>query len=113
MRVYRPMRSKTGREAGAARPVLIVSMSSPDYSSARLRPRRAGLRFTRCAHLTNGPIQERSPSGSDTTFLLRPSDEVLYKKDGAKGLCNRAKFDGQPERGGADERGKTLLDFEA
>src|SRR5262245_49687741 len=36
-------------------------MSSSGYSSARLRPRRAGLRFTRCAHPTNGPIQHWSP----------------------------------------------------
>src|SRR5215470_7779299 len=47
-------------------------MSSPGYSSARLRPRRAGLRFTRCAHLTNGLIQHRSCFRSDTTFLLLP-----------------------------------------
>ena len=47
-------------------------MSSPGYSLARLRPRRAGLRFTRCVHLTNGLIQLRSSSGSDTTFLLLP-----------------------------------------
>jgi ATP-dependent DNA ligase len=29
-------------------------MSSLGYSSARLRPRSAGLRFTRCVQLTNG-----------------------------------------------------------
>ena len=71
MRVYRPMRVKArhGAElhAPSHRP-----MRSPGYSSARLRPRRAGLRFTRCAHLTNLLIQHRSCSGSDTTFLVLP-----------------------------------------
>ena len=72
---YRPMKLKRGVKARALRPVLIVSMSSPGYSSARLRPRRAGLHFTRYAHLTNGPIQFRSSSRSDTTFLLLPRRE--------------------------------------
>ena len=69
---YRPMRSKRARSPSCT-PVLIVSMSSPRYSSARLRPRRAGLRFTRCAQLTKSLIQLRSRSGSDTTFLLLPA----------------------------------------
>ena len=51
MGVYRPM-SSAGREVKAARPILIVSMSPPSYSLARLRPRRAGLRFTRRAQFT-------------------------------------------------------------
>src|SRR5262245_27774936 len=55
-------------------------MSPPDYSSARLRPRSAGLRFARCAHLTNRPIQLRSSSGSNTTFLLLP--KRLYRSRG-------------------------------
>jgi hypothetical protein len=38
----------------------IGSMSPPDYSLARLRPRRAALRFTRRTQLTNHPIQHRS-----------------------------------------------------
>ncbi len=50
----------------------IGSMSPPDYSLARLRPRRAGLRFIRRPQITNGPIQQRSHLGSDTTFLLLP-----------------------------------------
>src|SRR5262245_3251540 len=44
-------------------------MSSPGYSSARLRPRRAGLRFTRCAHLTNRTIQLRSSSSQTQHFF--------------------------------------------
>src|SRR5215831_1979246 len=47
-------------------------MSPPDYSSARLRPRRAGFRFIRCLHPTKGPIQHRSFAASDTRFLLLP-----------------------------------------
>ena len=47
-------------------------MSPPDYSSTRLRPRRAGLRFTRRTQVTNGPIQQRSHLESDTTFVLLP-----------------------------------------
>jgi hypothetical protein len=73
MRVYRPMRVKAGHEAQLHAPSH-RPMSSPGYSSARLRPRRAGLRFTRCLDLTNGRIQHRSCSGSDTTFLLLPGD---------------------------------------
>ena len=72
------MKLKRGVKARALRPVLIVSMSSPGYSSARLRPRRAGLHFTRYAHLTNGPIQFRSSSRSDTTFLLLPLLANIY-----------------------------------
>ena len=52
MGVYRPMRFQAGHVTRAACPILIVSMSPPDYSSARLRPRRAGLRFTRRAQFT-------------------------------------------------------------
>src|SRR5262244_496594 len=47
-------------------------MSSPGYSSARLRPRRAGLRFTRCAHLTNRTIQLRSSSSQTQHFFYSP-----------------------------------------
>src|SRR5262249_35381641 len=54
-------------------------MSSPGYSSARLRPRRAGLRFIRCTQTTNGPIQQRSVPESDTTFLLLPIGPVHRK----------------------------------
>src|SRR5215510_14773208 len=59
-------------------------MSSPSYSSARLRPRRAGLRFTRCPHLTNGLIQHRSCSGSDTTFLFLPRLDARTTPDLAR-----------------------------
>jgi Hemerythrin HHE cation binding domain len=72
MRVYRPMRMKAEHEAALHAPSH-RPMSSPGYSSARLRPRRAGLRFTRYVHLTKGFIQHRSCFGSDTTFLLLPS----------------------------------------
>ena len=71
MRVYRPMRMKAEHEAALHAPSH-RPMSSPGYSSARLRPRRAGLRFTRYVHLTKGFIQHRSCFGSDTTFLLLP-----------------------------------------
>src|SRR5262249_46138520 len=47
-------------------------MSSPGYSSARLRPRRAGLRFTRSTHPTNGPIQLRS--------TLDPTQHFFYSR---------------------------------
>src|SRR5262247_2841375 len=77
-------------------------MSSPGYSSARLRPRRAGLRFTRCAHLTNGPIQERSPSGSDTTFLLLPLLQIASKAN-LVGLVLHA-VDGTKILSGASEQ---------
>ena len=55
-------------------------MSPPDYSSARLRPRRAGLRFTRCTNVTSGLIQLRSASESDTTFLLLPPRKAYDQK---------------------------------
>src|ERR1051326_9018367 len=64
MRVYRPMRWKARREVATPRLVLIVSMSPPGYSSARLRPRRAGLRFTRRFQLTNGLDPNQVPLGS-------------------------------------------------
>src|SRR5215472_18238434 len=54
-------------------------MSPPDYSSARLRPRRAGFRFIRWLHPTKGPIQHRSFVGSDTRFLLLPDAERLLE----------------------------------
>src|ERR1051326_6159863 len=75
MRVYRPMRWKARREVATPRLVLIVSMSPPGYSSARLRPRRAGLRFTRRFQLTNGLDPNQVPLGSrhkiSSTPLLR------------------------------------------
>src|SRR5215831_8123027 len=49
------MRVKAGHEAQLHAPSH-RPMSSPGYSSARLRPRRAGLRFTRYVQLINGPI---------------------------------------------------------
>ena len=49
------MRSKTGREARVARPVLNRADELTGLFLSRLRPRRAGLRFTRCAHLTTAP----------------------------------------------------------
>ena len=61
----------------------IGSMSPPDYSSARLRPRRAGFRFIRWLHPTKGPIQHRSFVGSDTRFLLLPPTREVA---GALGL---------------------------
>src|SRR5262249_11163268 len=51
-------------------------MSSPGYSSARLRPRRAGLRFARCAQLTNGLIQHRSCSDQTQHFFYSRSSVV-------------------------------------
>jgi len=78
MRVYRPMRMKAEHEAALHAPSH-RPMSSPGYSSARLRPRRAGLRFTRYVHLTKGFIQHRSCFGSDTTFLLLPAMERAMK----------------------------------
>src|SRR5215831_6431819 len=77
MRVYRPMSLKAGREARAPRPPSHRPMSSSGYSSARLRPRRAGLRFTRCAHLTNGPIQHWSfPDQTQHFFYSRIMEEI-------------------------------------
>jgi hypothetical protein len=51
-------KEKVGKGCGAelAHSDLIVAMSPPDYPSARLRPRRAGFRFTR-------PIQFRPITG--------------------------------------------------
>src|SRR5215471_17399587 len=61
-------------------------MSPPDYSSARLRPRRAGFRFIRWLHSTKGPIQHRSFAASDTRFLLlpRPADDSWLLAGGAR-----------------------------
>src|SRR5262245_20023982 len=50
----------------------IGSMSPPDYSSARLRTRRAGLRFIRCAQGYKSPNPAQVFLGSNTTFLLLP-----------------------------------------
>src|SRR5262245_46586282 len=72
MRVYRPMKLNRGVDAQAPRPFLIVSMSPPDYSLARLRPRRAGLRFIRCAQITNHPIQHRSSLDQTQLFFYSP-----------------------------------------
>src|SRR5215813_868486 len=55
---YRPMLFKRGAFIPTLR--AIGSMSPPDYSLARLRPRRAALRFIRRNQLTNAPIQQRS-----------------------------------------------------
>src|ERR1051326_3032578 len=73
MRVYRPMRWKARREVATPRLVLIVSMSPPGYSSARLRPRRAGLRFTRRFQLTNGLDPNQVPLGSRHKISSTPS----------------------------------------
>src|ERR1051326_1184467 len=73
MRVYRPMRWKARREVATPRLVLIVSMSPPGYSSARLRPRRAGLRFTRRFQLTNGLDPNQVPLGSRHKISSTPT----------------------------------------
>src|SRR6266542_3363354 len=56
-------------------------MSSPGYSSARLRPRRAGLRFTQCAHLTNGPIQHWSPRWIRHNISFTPDKAAAIDKE--------------------------------
>jgi putative transposase len=81
---YRPMRSKRARSPSCT-PVLIVSMSSPRYFSARLRPRRAGLRFTRCAHLTNRPIQLRSSSSQTQHFFYSRRRRFVITTDSNHG----------------------------
>jgi hypothetical protein len=51
-------------------------MSSPGYSSARLRPRRAGLRFIRYAQLKNRLIQLRSPFRIRHNFSFTPGSRA-------------------------------------
>src|SRR5262249_27521900 len=61
----------------------IGSMSPPDYSLARLRPRRAALRFTRRTQLTNQPIQPR--------FHLDQTQHSFYSRQSRRrwfGACS-------------------------
>jgi len=52
-------RTGTGCGAELAHPDLIVAMSPPGYPWARLRPRRAGFRFTRSVQFR--PMTGNSP----------------------------------------------------
>ena len=67
--------------------------------------------------LTEKP-QVEEPRGREYGCGISGAEQLVvamksWIKGWSEGLCNRARFDGQPERGGADERGKTILDFEA
>lgn len=59
--------------SGARAPDLIDAMSPPGYPSARLRPRRAGFRFTR--PLQCNPAAQASPV--TVTGILGGADKAL------------------------------------
>src|SRR5262249_13462225 len=75
----------------------IGSMSPPDYSLARLRPRRAALRFTRRTQLTNQPIQHRSHLDQTQHFFYsraRANRWNRARKEGRRRSKNASRYDG-------------------